>query len=123
MKKILAFVFVTITISMICSCNHGHSKVYVALEKEAGFVESQIQTLDGCDDLQMLSFSILGLRSDLENARRDQSVSETEALELAKMADRLDAVWQSKVNALDCDADVEETDELVTSDEDDYDIY
>ena len=108
--------------SVICSCNHGHSKAYVALEKEMNYIETQINELDNCDDLQMLSFSILGLRSDLENARQDLAVSETEAAELEKMTDHLDAVWQSKVDTLDCTSNVEDDEELVTSDEDDYDI-
>ena len=105
---------------MVYSCGNGHSKVYESLTKEAALIEGQMQETTTCDDLQMLSFSILGLRSDLENACLDQSVSEAEADELTKEAMRLESVWMDKSASLGCSSQ-DEAEELVTSEVDDYD--
>lgn len=121
MKKTIVFVLVTAFLSTLCACGNGHSKVYVNLEKETTLIESKILETDNCDDLQLLSFSILGLRSDLENATVERSVSETETTELTQTADQLERLWQNKWNDLGCDAEYNEDDELYSSsDDDDY---
>ena len=122
MKKFALYLFVITLLSVFCSCGNGHSKVYLGLEKDELNIEEQIMETTNCDDLQMLGFSILGFRSDLENAFRDQSVTEKESEELTKMADHLEAVWQSKSSTLGCESYGEDAEELITSEEDDYDI-
>jgi hypothetical protein len=123
MRKI-AFLFIaSFLLSMAYSCQNKHSKAYSGLEKEIAAVEGQILEIDNCDDLQMLSFSILGLRSDLENACREQAVSEVEADELTKAVAHLDSVWQGKSSTLGCEAYFEAADELVTSEDDEYENY
>lgn len=119
MKRIALLFFVIVMLSMVYSCRNGHSKAYADFVKETALVETKILETDNCDDLQMLSFSILGLRSDLENACRDQSVAEAEADELTKAVARLDAVWQGKSTELGCERYFNDSDELITS-EDDY---
>lgn len=120
MKKTILFALVTAFLSTLCACRNGHSKVYVNLEKETTLIESKILETDNCDDLQMLSFSILGLRSDLENATLESQVSEAETTELTQSADRLQKLWENKWNDLDCDAEINEDDELYSSSDDDY---
>lgn len=120
MKKTIIFVLVTAFLSMFCACRNGHSKVYVNLEKETTLIESKILETDNCDDLQLLSFSILGLRSDLENATLERAVSESEANELTQIAERLERLWEQKWNDLGCDAEFNEDDELYSSSDDDY---
>jgi len=122
MKKFALFSFVIALFSVFCSCGNGHSKAYLGLEKNELNIEGQIMETANCDDLQMLSFSILGFRSDLENAFRDLSVTEKEAEELTKMADHLDVVWQSKSSSLGCESFDADAEELITSEEDDYNI-
>ena len=90
------------------------------LEKETTLIESKILETDNCDDLQMLSFSILGFRSDLENATLESSVSEAEAAELTQSANRLQKLWENKWNDLGCDAEIKEDEELYSSSDDDY---
>ena len=120
MKKTILFVLTTAFLSAFCACRNGHSKVYSGLEKEVSHIESQILETASCDDLQMLSFGILGLKSDIENASIGQSVSEEEAKGLAALADRLETLWRNKWNDLGCDAKFEEDDELYSSSDDDY---
>lgn len=120
MRKTAIIFLVTILFSVLYSCGNGHSKVYVNLEKEVAVIEGKMQETATCDELQMLSFSILGLRSDLENACLDQSVSEAEADELTKEAMRLESVWMEKSASLGCSSQ-DEAEELVTSELDDYD--
>ena len=119
MKKTIILVFITLTLSVLYSCRNGHSKAYVSLEKEVSLIEAKIQETDNCDDLQMLNFSILGFRSDLENARQDLDLSEDEAETLEQMAERLDSACQAKAKSLNCAAQSDD-DALITSDEDDY---
>ena len=107
--------------SMLYSCGNGHSKVYSALEKDMNLVEAEIHEANSCDDLQMLTFNIMGLRSDLENALQDLSVTEQEAEALYKMAEHLESLWDSKSEALKCDEQQTGDDDLVTAEDDDYD--
>ena len=120
MRKVSIVVFATVLFSATWSCSNGHSKVYESLEKEVSVIESQIGETDACDDFQMLSFSILGLRSDLENACIEHSLSEEEADALTKEAMRLESVWLAKSAALGC-ASQDDTEELVTSEYDELD--
>ena len=106
---------------MFYACRNGHSKVYLGLEKEVSYIETKILETDSCDDLQILSFSILGMRSDIENANNAQTVTATEAEGLTGMVDRIERLWQNKWNDLGCDAEFKEDDELYSSsDDDDY---
>ena len=120
MRKTIVFVFITIAFSMFYACRNGHSKVYSGLEKEVTFIENQILETDSCDDLQMLNFSILGLRSDIENASIGQAVTQVESEGLTGMVERLERLWQNKWNDLRCDAEFTEDDELYSSSDDDY---
>lgn len=124
MKKTLVLMTAAAVFSMFCACRNGHSKAYTNLEKEANSIESQILETELCDDLQMLSFSILGFRSDFENARNDLSLSEQEAQSIDALASHLESVWHGKSFTMGCDTVTEEAEELVTSENDDpYEIY
>lgn len=120
MRKSIILVCITVFLSMLCACRNGHSKAYSGLEKDVAHIESQILETTSCDDLQMLGFGILGLRSDIENASIGLSVSEEETKTLTALADRLEALWRNKWNDLGCDAKYEEDDELYSSSDDDY---
>ena len=109
---------------MLYACRNGHSKVYSNLEKEATTIEGQIMETEDCDDLQMLSFSIMGFRSDFENARDELTVTENEALSLDAMANHLESVWHGKSFTMGCDTLTETSEELDTAEDDDtYEIY
>ena len=93
--------------------------MYDNLEKESAEIEEAISVADSCDHLQMLSFSILGFRSDFEDAQRSQILVEGEAEALGNMANRLEKAWADRSKTLGCDDAWNEAYELRTSDTDD----
>ena len=102
----------------ICSCGNRTSKEFKAMEEEVVSIENQINTTTDCDDLQMLNFSILGLRSDLDNLIRNETIPDEEVIQLDEMLTRLEATWNGKWSALDCDQIISD-DEMDTSGEED----
>jgi septation ring formation regulator EzrA len=103
------------------SCGEQSSQAVQALEKEIKNVETQIQETNDCDDLQLITFSILGLRTDLEKLQQDETVKESEILELTNTIDQLDASLTGKYVALDCNQAID--DEIETFGEDEYEDY
>ena len=102
----------------ICSCGNRTTKEFKAMEEEVVSIENQINTTTDCDDLQMLNFSILGLRSDLDNLIRNETIPDEEVIQLDEMLTRLEATWNGKWSALDCDQIISD-DEMDTSGEED----
>ena len=92
---------------------------------EVKSVEEEISTIDDCDELQMLNFAIMGLRSDLENLEQNGEIPEAELSQLNDMVDGLEATWNGKWAVLDCEEKMG-TDDFDTSGEEagyeDYDI-
>lgn len=125
MKRLSFFCFITICTSIICVCCDGRSKTYIRLEKDVSEIATAIQSTDNCDDLQMLSFSILGFRSDLYDVRRNDKLSSKEKLTdeefktLENVADQLDKAWADRSDTLGCHDAWDDSGELRTSDEDD----
>ena len=101
-----------------CSCGNHVSKQFKDMEQEVLTIENEINATSDCDDLQMLNFSILGLRSDLDNLIRAEGIPDEEILQLDEMLTRLEATWNGKWSALDCDQIISD-DEMDTSGEED----
>lgn len=104
------------------SCGNSTSKQFKAMEEEITTIETQINDLSDCDDLQMLNFSILGLRSDLDNMIQSAEIPDTEINQLDEMLTSLEALWNGKWAALECDQTVAD-DEMDTAGEEDYQDY
>lgn len=104
----------------ICSCANHVSKQFKAMEEEIAIVENKINTAEDCDDIQMSNFGIMGLRSDLENLIQNSVIPEEEIAKLDEMLTQLEATWNGKNAALECDQMVSE-DEMDTSGEEDGD--
>jgi peptidoglycan hydrolase CwlO-like protein len=98
------------------SCGDKPSKQFKAMEGELNAIESQINGIEDCDDLQMMNFSILGLRSDMDNYRQESEMSDEEIEQLEGMIDQLEATWNGKWASLDCEQNITD-DELDTSGE------
>ena len=128
MRRIAIFAMLA---AMICftACDDTVSKQYKAMEEEISSIETQINTIENCDELQMMNIAILGLRSDMDNYRQDQEseMTDTEIGELDDMIDRLemtvlidniavDATWRGKWASLNCE-EVISSDVLDTSGE------
>ena len=117
MKKIRVFLSIIIIASVLYSCGDGHSKKYTAMDKSLISLENQIRVTDSCDDLQMLNFGILGLKTDFEKLQREGGLSESETYELAGRLLDLDRIWSEKLASIDCNQ-MDDVDGLNTSDDD-----
>ena len=106
----------------ICACNNGPSKPYQMLEEKAQAIEAKIGETTNCDDLQMLHFGILGLHSDFDNLKLIVDVKESEIEQMRKILDQLDATWENRWNALDCEQP-DSDDDLDTSGEEDGAVF
>lgn len=87
--------------SVFCSCNEA-SGPRQDMEKKVGELERVIQETDDCDELQLMSFSILGLMTDLENMQQDGSVKENDLSAMNDMITGLEATLNGKITALGC---------------------
>lgn len=118
MKKI-CFYLLSALLLALCSCGDQHSKAVQALQHDIDELETKIQETEDCDDLQLLTFSILGLRTDLEKLQQDETVKEEEILILSENIDLLDAALTGKYVALDCNQAIDDEVDTFGDDEDD----
>lgn len=125
MNKLSIIVILTAFVLGLFSCSEQPSKQFKAMEEEVKSIEEKIGGIEDCDELQMLNFAIMGLRSDMENLEQGGEIPETELSQLNDMVDGLEATWNGKWAALDCEETMGD-DELDTSGEGDgygdYDI-
>lgn len=125
MNRLSIIVILTAFVLGVCSCGNQPSKQFKAMEEEVKSLEEEISGIEDCDELQMLNFAIMGLRSDLENLEQAAEIPETELSQLNDMVDGLEATWNGKWAVLDCEKNLGD-DELDTSGEggeyEDYDI-
>lgn len=120
MVRIASFFVLTLPLLGLCSCQNEHSKEYQAMKKEVSDLQLKVQETEDCDELQLLSFSILGLCSDLDNLQQETTVTEAEIGELGDLVDGLDAAWRGKVASLECNQYQAAEEEYDTSGEEDF---
>ena len=120
MKRLSIIALLISLMFCFCSCGEKHSKQYDAMEQEILSIENQINTISDCDDLQMLNFSILGMRTDLDNLIQAAEIPDTEISQLDEMLTGLEAAWNGKWSTLECDQTLTE-DAMDTSGEEDSD--
>lgn len=120
MRKIALLFLLVVTFSGFYSCRDMHSEAFRNMEKNVQDVEKQILDTDVCDDLQLFSFSILGLKTDLENLQLDESVSEAELVSLSEKVTNVEASLNGKLAALGCTQATDDESEINTSGEDEY---
>ena len=116
MKRVLILMAMAVWALGMTSCGNQPSKEFKAMEEEVTSIEAKICEMTDCDELQMLNFAILGLRSDMDNYRQNSAMSEQEIELLDGKLDELMATWNGKWAALDCEQDMTD-DELDTSGE------
>lgn len=104
----------------VCSCGNHVSKQFKDMEQEVLSIENEINATSDCDDLQMLNFGILGLRSDLDNLMQSSIIPDGEINQLDEMLTQLEATWNGKWSTLECDKNLND-DEMDTSGEEDGD--
>lgn len=123
MKRLTTFIMLMVLSLHLCSCGDTVSKQYKTIEAEVKSIEGQINEITNCDDLQMMNFGILGLRSDMDNYRQGTEMAESEIGKLDEMIDQLEAAWNGKWAVLDCEQ-IMINEELDTSGEElgDFDL-
>ena len=126
MKRLSIIALLTALMFCLGSCGEKNSKQFKAMEEEILSVENQINAISDCDELQMLNFGILGLRSDLDNLIQSAEIPDTEISQLDELLTGLEATWNGKWSTLECEQILTE-DEMDTSGEEDgeyqdYDI-
>lgn len=114
----LSFIMMMALTLCLFSCGNKPSKQFKAMEEEIASVENQINSMSDCDDLQMLNFGILGLRSDLDNLIQAAEIPDMEIEQLDAMITSLEATWNGKWSTLECDQGIND-DEMDTSGEED----
>lgn len=103
MKRLSIIALLTALMFCLGSCGEKNSKQFKAMEEEILSIENQINTIADCDELQMLNFGILGLRSDLDNLIQSAEIPDTEISQLDEMLTGLEATWNGKWSTLECD--------------------
>lgn len=121
--KRLALYLLTTLLLVLYSCGEQTPKAVQALEKDIKSLEAKIQETEDCDDLQLLTFSILGLRTDLEKLQQNGDATEGQALTLTEAINQLDASLTGKYAALDCNQAAGNESEIDVFGEDEYEDY
>lgn len=106
MKRILEFSMLAAMMLCFIACQNSVSKQYKAMEEEISTIETKINEITDCDELQMMNFAILGLRSDMDNYRQESEMTDIEIGKLDDMIDKLEATWNGKWNALGCEGNL-----------------
>ncbi len=88
------------------ACKDNVSKQFKAFEEEITTIETKINEITDCDELQMMNFAILGLRSDMDNHRQESEMSDVEIGKLDDMIDKLAATWNGKWATLGCEGNI-----------------
>lgn len=98
-------ILATFAVLMLCfnACNNPVSKQFNAMEQEISSIETKINEIKDCDELQMMNFAILGLRSDMDNYRQESVMTDVEIGKLDDMIDKLEATWNGKWISLGCE--------------------
>lgn len=120
MKKLVLF-FLIALMAGLYSCREQRSKAVQSLEKDIENVERLIRETNDCDELQLLTFSILGLGTDLEKIQESENLTEGELLSLTDAIIQLDASLTGKYASLDCNEASGEEEEIDVFGEGEYD--
>ena len=114
----LSKVFMAVVALFFASCEDRPSPAFQKIQDDVKAIEAQIGEITDCDELQMGNFGIMGLRSDLEDYTQNNALTEAEVEQLNGMIDELEATWNGKWAALDCEENLAD-DEFDTSGEED----
>lgn len=106
MRRIATFALLTALMLCFNACDDAVSKQFKAMEEEISSIENQINAIADCDELQMMNFAILGLRSDMDNYHQESEMSDAEISQLDDMIDKLEATWNGKWASLNCEESI-----------------
>ncbi len=93
---------VAATLFLCSACDEKHSEKYTEMQTDIQAVEQQISETNDCDELQLVYFGILGLRSDLSLPADEGGLAETEFEEISNKINDLEVMLKTKTQQLDC---------------------
>lgn len=106
MRRFAKFAMLAAMLLFVAACDDSVSKQFKDMEGEISSIENQINTIADCDELQMMNFAILGLRSDMDNYRQESEMTDAEIGKLDDMIDKLEATWNGKWASLNCEESI-----------------
>jgi len=108
MNRITILTMLAALILCFSACEEKDSKQFKAMEEEISTIETKINEITDCDELQLMNFAILGLRSDMDNYRQESKMTDIEIGKLDDMIDKLEACWNGKWVSLGCEGNLVE---------------
>lgn len=112
MRKLASLVWLAALLLGFTACGDKHSKAFHVIEKEIKDIEHSIQQTNDCAELDMFSFSILGVKSDVENLLGDETLKAGEIESLNEAVEQIEAIWNGKKASLNCPEPTEDDIEL-----------
>ena len=122
-RKYFSLAMMAAVFCVFSACGEKHSAKYTEMEADIQTVEQLISETNDCDELQLVYFSILGLRSDLIAPEEEGGLAETEFEEISNRINDLEVMHKTKTMQLDCFNTDSINDMLDTMEEELYDDY
>lgn len=105
------------------SCGEKTSARFTEMKNDVENIKQQIGQTESCDELQLLYFGILGLRTDLTSPEEEGGLSETEFENMSNMINDLEVMLNTKYGQFDCFNTDSITNDIDTAEEDFVDDY
>lgn len=122
-RKIFSLALMAATLFAFSACGENHSAKYSEMNADIQTVEQQISETNDCDELQLVYFGILGLRSDLTLPEEEGGLAETEFEEISNKINDLEVMLKTKTQQLDCFNTDSINDVLDTMESEEYEDY
>ena len=101
-RKFFSLALIAVVLFAFSACGEKHSEKYTEMETDIQAVEKQLSVTDDCDELQLVYFSILGLRSDLTLPEEEGGLAEAEFEIISNKINDLEVMYNTKTMQLDC---------------------
>lgn len=122
-RKYFSLAMMAAVLCVFSACGEKHSAKYTEMEADIQTIEQQISETNDCDELQLLYFGILGLRSDLIAPEEEGGLAEAEFEEISNKINDLEVMHKTKTLQLDCFNTDSINDMLDTMEEELYEDY
>ena len=122
-RKFFSMALIAAVLCVFSACKEKHSAKYAEMEADIQTVEQQISENNDCDELQLVYFGILGLRSDLTLPEEEGGLAETEFEEISNKINDLEVMLKTKTQQLDCFNNDSINDVLDTMESEEFEDY
>lgn len=121
-SSLLVFLLFVSMFFAMDSCAERHSGKFLQMESDIQSFQQQLADTDDCDELQMLYFGILGLRTDLSMPEEEGGLTDSEFEVISNEISELEVMLNTKTQQLECYKEAN-SDDLDTSEEEYFDGY